>query len=80
MFQVGDIVSHYDHLAEVTDVDYGENLVTAVFLDTPGWEWWFGDTYENIVNDYGTDLEITFNFSEVGLVSLAQSKTWEDML
>jgi hypothetical protein len=81
MFQVGDIVSYQDHLARVMFVDSQNKFISTSFINESSWEWWFGDSYENIVNDYGTDLAATFEYDELELVQpLGPAKTWEDML
>lgn len=70
-WKVGDLFTYNNYLMRVEKVKPAssnyQTYLWANFLNQEGWEWWYGDTYENIIEDNGGVEPELVDFSYVDM-------------
>ena len=66
--KLGDKVLYENRPVIIVEIDDLTQHIYGKFLQIEDWEWWYGEDWHDIVDDYDPDPVIDFSFEEASAV------------
>ena len=66
--KLGDKVLYENRPVIIVEIDDLTQHIYGKFLQIEDWEWWYGEDWQDIVDDYDPDPVIDFSFEEASAV------------